>query len=141
MLGYLLVRGATSDPADGATACAAAEGPGQVVGSGPGSLDTPAGAVLAFDHAYYVDRSAEKAWEAVSPTSRMSEDQLQSDGVDRVPEGTTHCVDIGEISPTLLEVTLTEFPPEAEPVLIHQRIRMEENSNGTWGIVSITPAG
>ena len=100
-----------------------------------------AGAVLAFDHAYYVERSAEKAFEAVAPSSRMTEEQLRVEGVERVPEGTTHCVDVRELSPTLLEVDLTEYPPGADPVLIRQRVRVAENPGGTWGIVSITPAG
>ena len=63
------------------------------------------------------------------------------EGVERVPEGTTHCVDVRELSPTLLEVDLTEYPPGADPVLIRQRVRVAENPGGTWGIVSITPAG
>lgn len=114
---------------------------GRVSGSGPGSLDTPAGTVLAFDHAYYAERSAEKAFEAVSPSSRMTEEQLRVDGVDKLAEGTGHCVEISELSPTLLEVELTEYPPDADPVLIRQRVRVAENPDGTWGIVSITPAG
>jgi len=38
-------------------------------------------------------------------------------------------------------VTLTETPPDGEPVIIRQRVRVAENPDGTWGIVSITPAG
>lgn len=149
VVGYLLVRGATGGGpvADGAPAaapadhCPAVEGPGLVSGDGPGGLDTPAGAVLAFDHAYYVERSAAGAFEAVSPTSRMSEERLRTEGVDRLPEGTRHCVQIRELSPELLDVTLTESPPDAEPVTIRQRVRVVQAEDGTWGIVSITPAG
>lgn len=142
VLGFFLTRGVMDAPADDPAECAAAEESDGVVGDGPGSLDSPAGAVLAFDHAYYVDRSAEKAFEAVSPSSRMSEEQVRTEGIDRVPEGTTHCVEVAELSPTLLDVTLTEFPPDDEPPIeIRQRIRVAEESDGTWGIVSITPAG
>ncbi|PAY24593.1 hypothetical protein CEY15_01975 [Dietzia natronolimnaea] len=140
VLGFVLTRGILS-PGEDPTACAPVSDPGHVVGSGPGSLDTPLETVLAFDHAYYAERSAEKAFEAVSPSSRMTLDQLRADGVDRVPEGTTHCVDARELSPTLLEVTLTESPPDSEPVVMRQRVRLAENPDGTWGIVSITPAG
>lgn len=140
-MGYLLVRGVAAGQIDEVAECQELEQSGRIVGSGPGSLDTPAGAVLAFDHAYYVDKSVAKAWDAVSPSSRMSEEQLRAEGVEQIPDGTTHCVEIEEISPTLLDVALTEYPPEAEPVEILQRIRMAENPDGTWGIVSITPAG
>lgn len=141
VIGFLLTRGALSPTGEEAADCAPVSEPGHVVGDGPGSLDSPLGTVLAFDHAYYVERSAEKAFEAVSPSSRMTPDRLRVEGVDRVPEGTTHCVDARELSPTLLEVSLTESPPDAEPVVIRQRVRVAENPDGTWGIVSITPAG
>lgn len=146
VLGFMVMRGATG-PGTEPVAAAATPGcedrveHGRVTGSGPGSLDSPAGAVLAFDHAYYVDRSAKKAFAAVAPSSRMTEEQLRVEGIDRLAEGTTHCVQVSEIAPTLLEVELTEFPPEADPILIRQRIRVAENPHGTWGIVSITPAG
>ena len=141
VLGYVLTRGAMAPAEHAPGTCAAVEEPGHVRGDGPGSLDTPAGAVLAFDHAYYVDRSAEKAFEAVAGSSRMSSERLQADGIDALPEGTTHCVDVRELSATLLEVTLTEARPDAEPVDIRQRVRVERAPDGTWGIVSITPAG
>ncbi|OAH63741.1 hypothetical protein AYJ66_10690 [Dietzia cinnamea] len=141
VLGFVVTRGAVSPSEEAVTGCTEVSEPGRVVGAGPGSLDTPAGAILAFDHAYYVERSAEKAFEALSPSSRMTEEQLRVEGVERVPEGTTHCVEARELSPTLLEVDLTEYPPEADPVLIRQRVRLAENPDGTWGIVSITPAG
>lgn len=146
VLGFVVVRGASGPEAvpvaAGATpGCADSTEDGRVTGSGPGSLESPAGAVLAFDHAYYVDRSAEKAFEAVAPSSRMTEEQLRVDGIDRLAEGTTHCVQVSELAPTLLEVELTEFPPGSDPVVIRQRVRVAENSDGTWGIVSITPAG
>ncbi|MCT1713178.1 hypothetical protein [Dietzia cinnamea] len=141
VLGFVVTRGAVNPSGKAVTGCGEVSEPGRVVGAGPGSLDTPAGAVLAFDHAYYVARSAEQAFEAVSPSSRMTEEQLRVEGVERVPEGTTHCVEARQLSPTLLEVDLTEYPPEADPVLIRQRVRLAENPDGTWGIVSITPAG
>ncbi|MFN3601590.1 MAG: hypothetical protein ACK4UY_09405 [Dietzia sp.] len=141
VLGFAIARGALAPTGEEAADCTPASEPGRVVGDGPGSLDSPLQTVLAFDHAYYVERSADKAFEAVSPSSRMTREQLRADGVDRVPEGTTHCVEARELSPTLLEVNLTESPPDAEPVVMRQRVRVAENPDGTWGIVSITPAG
>ena len=146
VLGFVVARGATSGGAESMEAgvtpgCEESDEPGLVTGSGPGTLDTPSGTVLAFDHAYYVDRSAEKAFEAVSPSSRMTEEQLRVEGIDQLAEGTTHCVEVSELAPTLLAVDLTEFPLAGESVLIRQHIRVAENSDGTWGIVSITPAG
>ncbi|MDV8002070.1 hypothetical protein R4P08_12555 [Rhodococcus sp. IEGM 1408] len=141
VLGFVITRGAVAPVEEQKADCAAVSEPGRAAGDGPGSLDSPLGTVLAFDHAYYVERSAEKAFEAVSPSSRMTEEQLRADGVDRVPVGTTHCVDARALAPTLLEVTLTESPPDTEPVVIRQHIRVAENPDGTWGIVTITPAG
>lgn len=146
LLGFALVRGASgpgggADPAAGAGDCVSVDEPGHVAGDGPGSLDTAAGAVLAFDHAYYVERSAARAFEVVAPSSRMSEERLRTEGLDRLPEGTTHCVDVRELSPTLLDVTLTENRPGAGPVHIRQRVRVAQGPDGSWGIVSITPAG
>ena len=141
VLGYVVTRGAATPEAEGSAGCVEMAEPGLVSGAGPGSLNTPAETVLAFDHAYYAERSADKAFEAVSPSSRMTEEQLRVDGVDKLAEGTGHCVQISELSPTLLEVELTEYPPDADPVLIRQRVRVAENPDGTWGIVSITPAG
>ena len=140
-LGFVITRGAVAPAGEQTAGCVAVSEPGRAVGDGPGSLDSPLGTVLAFDHAYYVERSAGKAFEAVSPSSRMTERQLRVDGVDRVPVGTTHCVDARELAPTLLEVELTETAPDTEPVLIRQRVRVAENPDGTWGIVTITPAG
>lgn len=140
-LGYVLAHGVMLPSGDERTGCAAVQEPDRVVGSGPGSLETPVGAVLAFDHAYYVERSAAKAFDAVSPSSRMSQERLRAAGVEQIAEGTTHCVEATQLSPTLLDVTVTEQPPDAEPVHIRQRIRVAENRDGTWGIVSITPAG
>lgn len=141
VLGFAITRGALTPSDEQAADCAAVSEPGHVVGDGPGSLETPLETVLAFDHAYYVERSAARAFRAVSPSSRMTEERLRTDGVDLVPEGTAHCVDARELSPTLLEVSLTELPPDAEPVVMRQRVRVAENPDGTWGIVSITPAG
>lgn len=141
VLGYVVTRGAASPEVQESAGCVERAEPGRVSGAGPGSLDTPAETVLAFDHAYYAERSAEKAFEAVSPSSRMTEEQLRAAGVDNLAEGTGHCVQISELSPTLLEVELTEYPPDADPVQIRQRVRVAQNPDSTWGIVSITPAG
>ena len=80
VLGFVLTRGVVAPTGEEPTGCVAVSGPGRVAGDGPGSLDGPLEAVLAFDHAYYVERSAAKAFEAVSPTSRMTEEQLRTDG-------------------------------------------------------------
>lgn len=142
VLGYVLSSGSASASDGGdAGSCAPVVEAGRVVGDGPGSPDSPADVVLAFDHAFYVERSAEKAFALVSSTSRMSEDRLLTEGIGPLPQGTTHCVDARELSPTLLEVSLTETRPDSPPVLIRQRVRVGQQSDGTWRIVSITPAG
>ena len=101
----------------------------------------PAGVVLAFNHAYYVERSVERAFQAVAPSSPLDRGVLFRDGVARLAPGTAHCVDARVVDDRHVAVVLTERPPGAEPVVFHQRIRVEPLTEGRWGIVAITPAG
>lgn len=147
-LGFLVVDGfsasddasaaATPDASDGA-GCLAVQEPGHVVGDGPGSLDTPLGVVLAFDHAYYVERSADRAFEAVAPGARMDRALLASEGIDRLPAGTRHCVDARTVGEGRVAIALTETAPDSPPRVIHQDVRLERVAGDRWGIASITP--
>src|SRR5699024_8428765 len=101
-IGYVAPRGIV----DGAAADAAPVPAGscepvaevvRTVGAGPGSLDRPAGAVRAVDHAFYVERSVETAFDAVAPSSRMSPDRVRTAGVEQVADGISHGVDATEI--------------------------------------------
>jgi len=147
-LGFLVVDGFSADDdasaeaspgASSAPGCPVVEEPGHVVGDGPGSLDTPLGAVLAFDHAYYVERSADRAFEAVAPGARMDRALLASEGIDRLPAGTRHCVDARTVGEGRVAVALTETAPGSPPRVIHQDVRLERVAGDRWGIASITP--
>ena len=130
-----------SAPAAPPTHCPVVVEPDHLVGDGPGTLDHPAGVVLAFNHAYYVERSVERAFEAVAPSSALDRDILLREGISRLAPGTSHCVDARVVDDRHVAVVLTERPPGAEPVVFHQRIRVEPLTEGRWGIVAITPAG
>lgn len=140
--GVVLAGGTDAEPASAPVAapppCPSVEEPGHVRGDGPGGLDTAAHAVLAFEYGYYVRRSADTAFAAVDPATRMTREALRRDGIDRLPEGTAHCVDVQGSGP--LRVTLQQSPPGAEPVVMHQTVEVRRAADGTWRILSITPA-
>ncbi|MBF6171067.1 hypothetical protein [Nocardia blacklockiae] len=75
----------------------------EVSGTGPGGSGSGPDAILAFEHAYYVDRSGRAATavvaEAATTTGRdgarrpLTGDLIQA-GIDRLPTGTRYCVRI-----------------------------------------------
>lgn len=128
-------------PVSPVPACPVVIEPDHLVGDGPGSLDHPAGVVLAFNHAYYVERSVERAFQAVAPSSPLDRGVLFRDGVARLAPGTAHCVDARVVDDRTVAAVVTEYPPGAGPVVFHQRIRVERLAGDRWGIVTIDPAG
>ncbi|MEV0768611.1 hypothetical protein [Nocardia salmonicida] len=95
---------------------------GLVTGSGPGGTDSGPAAILGFQHAYYVTRSAEHAKAFLTPEFASGDigERLQI-GIDAVAPDTRHCVRI-----TLLDndidtgsvgwkVDATEHQPGANP--------------------------
>ncbi|WP_282781879.1 hypothetical protein [Nocardia sp. CC201C] len=72
--------------------CYATAGDTTVVGAGPGDPATPAGVILAFEWAYYVDRSGARAREHVAPDATVPDAAAIQAGIDTVPDGTKYCV-------------------------------------------------
>lgn len=65
---------------------------GTVAGNGPGSRDTGTDVILAFDHAYYVDRNGTAARGFMSEEiTGTTADSLQ-EAIDELPEDTAHCL-------------------------------------------------
>lgn len=75
------------------------------------------GAILAFDHAYYVDRDGEKVLEHFNPDVRSYDDAFVQSHIDKVPVGTTYSL---QITPRQVgvsyDVTLTLTLPGEDPV-------------------------
>lgn len=89
----------------------------QVVQSaGPGSTSSGTDSILRFQHAYYVDRSAAKAWEVVAPGAVESKEGLQR-AIDAVPLGTRHCVQISAAGPGRHKVVVTVLGPDGKPAV------------------------
>lgn len=77
-------------------------------GSGPD-------AVLAFQYAYYVNRSGEQARAMVAPDADISPAAVIQRGIDSIPVGTTHCVRITTVAADRYTVEVTEFRPAGAP--------------------------
>ncbi|MGW4482090.1 hypothetical protein [Rhodococcus triatomae] len=86
---------ATSEAAEADAAaptwCTATTAPDRTVGNGPGGRDTGPTVIQAFEHAYYVQRSAAAAASLMVLPRPVTE--IQS-FIDAVPAGTEHCVTI-----------------------------------------------
>ncbi|MGW0325555.1 hypothetical protein [Nocardia sp. NPDC003183] len=75
--------------------CSDERSAGVVAGSGPGSTDSGPAAILGFQYAYYVTRSAEHAKAFLTPefASGGIGERLQP-GIDAVARDTRHCIRI-----------------------------------------------
>lgn len=115
----------TNAETDGFT-CDEITGTDLVSGSGPGDTSSGPAAILGFNHAYYVERSAAGAQEFLTPDSVLAVDNRLQNGIDAVPVETRHCVSISPLN-TLGDaerwaVTVTEFRPDIEPWVARQTV-------------------
>ncbi|GAB2670986.1 hypothetical protein GCM10027088_57270 [Nocardia goodfellowii] len=83
------------------------------VGNGAGNTGSGPGAILGFQHAFYVERSGEKARTFVAPDSENISpvETIQKAINEEIPAGTTHCLRITEVTPETFDVDLTEHRP------------------------------
>ncbi|PZU00896.1 MAG: hypothetical protein DI630_13455 [Gordonia sp. (in: high G+C Gram-positive bacteria)] len=65
---------------------------GTVAGNGPGSRDSGTDVILAFDHAYYVDRNGTAARGFMSEEITGTTSQSLQEAIDELPEDTAHCL-------------------------------------------------
>ncbi|MGF0316913.1 hypothetical protein [Nocardia fluminea] len=107
-------------------ACEETAGPDVVTGSGPGDTASGPAAILGFNHAYYVDRSAEQARRFLTADSAIATgDRLQA-GTNAAPADIRHCVSISPLTTSSESarwaVTVTEFRPSTEPWIARQTV-------------------
>lgn len=110
--------------------------------TGVGSANTPENAILAFNHAYYLDKSAKEAVKYLDASMYDNEVSLQ-EGIDQKSNGNNYCLDIkpGDKA-NLFDVVLIEYldtgtldtKPDTRET--SQSITMEE-VNGSWKIKTI----
>ncbi|MEU8901278.1 hypothetical protein AB0C65_35795 [Nocardia sp. NPDC048505] len=130
-------------PAFACAPSAAAEG--EVIGSGPGGFDTGPAAILGFEHAYYVSRSAVEALRFVDPASVLADrgPGLQA-GIDAVALGTRHCVRIRPIDTdgprARWAVSITEFDAATSFSHSTDQIITTRTAGGRTLLGAITPA-
>ncbi|NDZ92969.1 hypothetical protein G3I13_19190 [Streptomyces sp. SID6673] len=99
------------------------------------------GVIKAFNHAYYIERSATRARAVSTPNAVASRDVMQK-YIDQRPRGTEYCLSITARGRTTYDVVLTETPPDpgAVPIVYRQTIQTVEAGGKTW-ISSIKSIG
>jgi len=102
-------------------ACEESESGGTITGAGAGDTKSVAGVILAFEHAYYSARDAEKALDLTSDDSTLVNVDALQEGIDSVPKGTEHCVSITPDGDTAT-VEITEVRPSQAPQTFVQEI-------------------
>ncbi|QYA99643.1 hypothetical protein I1A62_00505 (plasmid) [Rhodococcus sp. USK10] len=115
---------------------------GVIIGNGPGGTDSGPAAILAFDFAYYVQRSGEAARAVVAPDAVGVEpaNLLQSAIDTYIPAGAEHCVTIRAAEPQRFLVTLRERQPSGEEVAYTQQAITTRVVDGRHVITSIGEA-
>jgi len=113
-----------------------------VSGTDPGGTGSAPDAILAFERAYYVQRSGSAAHAVVAPDAKVpAADQIQR-GINLVPVGTRYCVQITRGSPdgTQWEVRLTQQKPTEQPKTFTQIVTTSTIADRTL-IAAIADAG
>jgi hypothetical protein len=102
--------------------CEILDSPERVSGNGAGSRDSGPQVILALEHAYYVERTAAAVRVLLAPEGRFGTDEEIQAGIDAVPTGTTHCVNITAAGTDRWSVSITERRPLGSTVVHHQLI-------------------
>lgn len=116
--------------------CEISESATAVSGNGRGDTKSVAGAVLAFQHAYYVARDADEVKPLLTEDSKITNLDALQKGIDSVARGTTHCLRIVSDGDDSAVVELTETAPDGTETTYHQRVKTVRDS-GQVRIVSI----
>ncbi|WP_194835383.1 hypothetical protein [Nocardia sp. XZ_19_369] len=123
-----------------APGCTQESAPDQVSGTGPGGTANGPEAILAFEHAYYVQRSGAQARSVVaedaSAVPSAAEIQL---GINATAPGTSYCAEISRLTDGRWLLTLTEQEPGRSPAMFSQVVTTVER-NGRTLISAIAPA-
>jgi hypothetical protein len=106
---------AGSVQSSGLTDCPTERAERVVRGAEAGGTDSGPDAILAFQYAYYVERSGARVRAVVAPESNLSAAEVIQHGIDTIPVGTTHCVRITTIGTNRYSVEVTEYRPGGAP--------------------------
>lgn len=112
---------------------------GDVVrGAEPGGTGSGPDAIMWFQHAYYVDRSAERAREVVAPDASLPAAEVIQRGIDSVPVGTLYCVRVAPSGDSRYSVEVTEQRPGGAPATYGRQTVTTEVVGGRTLITGIT---
>lgn len=100
-------------------------------GNDSGDQESGPGVIKAFDYAYYVDRSGERARTVATPSGVGSAKDLQA-SIDALPADTSHCLRITDRGNGLYAVQLTETRPGEQPIVYPQLIQTVQADGKTW---------
>lgn len=101
------------------------------VGNDAGDQNSGPGVIKAFDYAYYVERSAQRARAVATPTGVGSAEALQA-SIDALPADTAHCLRITDRGNGLYAVQLTETRPGEPPIVYPQLIQTVVADGKSW---------
>lgn len=87
------------------------------VGNGRGDQKTGEGVILAFDYAYYVERSGREARTFMSDSIKETTADTLQGAIDKLPEGAAHCLTITPDRPNVYKVELAEYVPDGDEVI------------------------
>ncbi len=121
--------------------CRSLSTPDVVSGTGPGGTASGPDAILAFERAYYVQRSGFAARAVVADDAQVPPAAQIQRGIDKIPPGTRYCVQITKV-PALdgqYEVLLTQELPTAQRSTFTQIITTQ--SAGGRTLISAIAAG
>ncbi|WP_026342908.1 hypothetical protein [Nocardia sp. BMG111209] len=131
---------AAGAPAGAETAgdCPTEQRPTVMRGTEPGGTDTGPDAIMWFQHSYYVERSADRAWQVVAPGAAVSPAAVIQRGIDSVPAGTGYCVWVVTLDPAKYSVQVTERRPGAAPTTYDKQTVTTAVVDGRTLITGIT---
>lgn len=125
---------------DEAASCKESTSADLVTGDGKGDRDSGPGVILAFEHAYYIERDAEKMIALTSKDSLIRDVDALQKGIDSNPKDLAHCVRVAatdEDDEWLVEITQTAAG--SDPEIITQRITTTKE-DGQWSVVKVEQA-
>ena len=134
--GGLVPDTATAAPTAAPTA-AAADDP---CSPGEGDQLSGEGVIAALEHRYYLLRSGESVRVLMAPDAPLPEAAMIQQGIDTVPLGTTHCLEVTAIGPNTYSAQITEVRPDRRNEF-KQRITTTTAEDGRVMIRSIEEVG
>lgn len=118
--------GSSAVPAAAAGGCGVRVDGEVVSGAGRGDTVSGGGVILAFEYAYYVERSGVRARSVTTGDAVVPSAEAIQAGIDTVPATTTHCVRITPAGSGQWAVELSEQRPHQPPLVFLQTITTTE---------------